>query len=338
MEQTESMTMGKRITAYRKGLGLTQDQLAERVGVSPQAVSKWENDLSCPDISTLPVLAEIFGVSTDELLGVPPKNTTVHQGEIVNESEVENAPQRSNNDHWELKLNSGKKHGIFFALWIIALGAMLLAGRLMRVEISFWTALWTTGLTVLGLQSLFNRFNLFGLTATAGGAYIILNTLKLIPPILSWEIVLPALILIWGLSLLFDALPRKKKPLIQINQGKSPNVHTVTDGVFQYKNSFGEDRYLVTSPLLRGGEVNVSFGEHTIDLTGCGAVAEDCQIQVYSSFGELTFLVPRRFRVELESSKAFSSIDVSGQPAPDADGIIFMDTSVSFGELKIQYV
>jgi len=47
---------------------LTQDYLAENMGVSPQAVSKWENDLACPDISLLPALAGFFGISIDELL------------------------------------------------------------------------------------------------------------------------------------------------------------------------------------------------------------------------------------------------------------------------------
>ena len=59
------MTLGKRIMQHRKRLGMTQEQLADRVGVSAQAVSKWENDLSCPDISLLPQLAEIFGITVD---------------------------------------------------------------------------------------------------------------------------------------------------------------------------------------------------------------------------------------------------------------------------------
>jgi len=79
MEQT----IGKRIAANRKRLGLTQDQLAERLDVTAQAVSKWENDQSCPDIMMLPRLAEIFGISTDEILGVEPSEE-VHEG-IVEE-------------------------------------------------------------------------------------------------------------------------------------------------------------------------------------------------------------------------------------------------------------
>ena len=66
-------TLGKRIVFHRKRLGLTQDALAELMGVTAQAVSKWENDQSCPDIGALPKLAEIFGISTDELLGVERK-------------------------------------------------------------------------------------------------------------------------------------------------------------------------------------------------------------------------------------------------------------------------
>jgi len=61
-------SIGTRIAEARKKKGLTQDQLAEAMGVSPQAVSKWENDISCPDITLLPQLADYFGISVDDLL------------------------------------------------------------------------------------------------------------------------------------------------------------------------------------------------------------------------------------------------------------------------------
>ncbi len=61
-------TLGMRIGEYRRAKGLKQDELAEMLGVSPQAVSKWENNISCPDIMLLPELSRILGVSTDELL------------------------------------------------------------------------------------------------------------------------------------------------------------------------------------------------------------------------------------------------------------------------------
>ena len=62
------MTIGKRIAALRREKKLKQDDLAQMLEVSPQAVSKWENDQTCPDISLLPKLAKILGVSVDELL------------------------------------------------------------------------------------------------------------------------------------------------------------------------------------------------------------------------------------------------------------------------------
>ena len=61
-------TLGKRIAALRREKNLKQDDVAQALSVSPQAVSKWENDQTCPDISLLPQLAKLLGVSVDELL------------------------------------------------------------------------------------------------------------------------------------------------------------------------------------------------------------------------------------------------------------------------------
>lgn len=63
------MTIGQRIKACRKERGLTQGQLAELIGVSTQAVSKWETDAGMPDISQIVPLAKVLEVSTDKLLG-----------------------------------------------------------------------------------------------------------------------------------------------------------------------------------------------------------------------------------------------------------------------------
>lgn len=55
-------TIGNRIARYRKAKNLTQEALANQMGVSSQAVSKWETDASCPDISALPQLCRILGI------------------------------------------------------------------------------------------------------------------------------------------------------------------------------------------------------------------------------------------------------------------------------------
>lgn len=63
-------TLGNMIAVLRKEKGMTQLELAEKMGVTDKAVSKWERDLSFPDVSSIPKLAEIFGVSVDELMQV----------------------------------------------------------------------------------------------------------------------------------------------------------------------------------------------------------------------------------------------------------------------------
>ena len=62
------MTIGNKIKILRTNKGITQEQLAEQLHISGQAVSKWENETSQPDINMLPTLAEYFGITIDELL------------------------------------------------------------------------------------------------------------------------------------------------------------------------------------------------------------------------------------------------------------------------------
>lgn len=64
----EKKTIGAFIAALRKANGMTQQELADRLGVSNKAVSRWERDENAPDLSLIPAIAEIFGVTCDELL------------------------------------------------------------------------------------------------------------------------------------------------------------------------------------------------------------------------------------------------------------------------------
>lgn len=67
-------SMGELICGLRKEKGMTQRELAEQMNVTDKAVSKWERDLSCPDINSLPRLAEVLGISVEELLNTPKKD------------------------------------------------------------------------------------------------------------------------------------------------------------------------------------------------------------------------------------------------------------------------
>lgn len=64
----EKKTIGSFITALRKANGMTQKDLAEKLNVSDKTISRWERDDGTPDLSVIPVIAEIFGVTCDELL------------------------------------------------------------------------------------------------------------------------------------------------------------------------------------------------------------------------------------------------------------------------------
>ena len=72
----DNLKLNDTICFYRKKQGLTQEELAVKLGVTNQSVSKWESAQCCPDIRLLPKLADIFGISIDELFGKEPKPTT----------------------------------------------------------------------------------------------------------------------------------------------------------------------------------------------------------------------------------------------------------------------
>ena len=73
----EQIYFGQRIAQLRRERGMTQENLAQKLGVTNQAVSKWESDQCCPDIMQLPVLADTFGITLDELFGRAQKTNTM---------------------------------------------------------------------------------------------------------------------------------------------------------------------------------------------------------------------------------------------------------------------
>lgn len=77
-------TIGKKLLDLRKQSGFTQDYVAEKLGVSAQAVSKWENDIACPDIMTLPQIAALYGITIDELFN----NDELHSKTILGKEDV----------------------------------------------------------------------------------------------------------------------------------------------------------------------------------------------------------------------------------------------------------
>ena len=82
----KKQSFGAMIAAMRKEQGMTQLELAEKMGVTDKAVSKWERDLSFPDVDSIPRLAEIFDVTVDELMQV--KSDSKENGKANRISEI----------------------------------------------------------------------------------------------------------------------------------------------------------------------------------------------------------------------------------------------------------
>ena len=329
-------TLGKRIVHNRKRLGLTQDALAEKLGVTAQAVSKWENDQSCPDITMLPRLAEIFGITTDSLLGL---ETPAKKAEVVNDNTPGLHIDKQENK-WEFKWDSGRKGHLATAIWIISAAVMLLAAKVLNQSVDLWEALWTTGLTVFGVSGLFSGLSFHSMACTLAGGYFILD--RLWPRAVDLEdgYVLPLLLLLLGLSLLLRAAKKKKEPVFRITtrgKDRQRTEYQVEGETFACDISFGAHRQLVELPRLRRGRTEVSFGELTLDLRGCESFCEDCLLDLDCSFGKLTVILPASLRAVPASSTFSGNVRFSGQPHPDARPIQ-VNCDASFGDINIQYL
>ena len=200
-------TLGKRIVANRKKAGMTQDQLAEQLGVTAQAVSKWENDQSCPDINMLPKLSQIFGISTDELLGNASASRT-YEAEVVQPEENESEGVHVQHGNWEFKWDSGRKDSLLFALFVLLVGALTLAAKMLSWDVDFWEILWPSALLCMGLKGIARDFSFFRMGCLLFGGYFLLTNLQLIDLKIGKDLIFPVLIVIFGLSLLVDALKK----------------------------------------------------------------------------------------------------------------------------------
>ena len=326
MEQS----MGKRIVFHRKRLGLTQDQLAEKLGVTAQAVSKWENDQSCPDIYMLPKIAELFGVTTDELLG-------------MSSAEAAATPRREEKSGWEFRWDSGRRGAATSAVFVLLVGALLFAARLLEWDVGFWGIVWPSALLVFSLASLFHRFHFTGVVCAALGGYFLVNNLGVLEFCPDKKLLFPALIILVGISLLTDALRKPKKGNFSIHKkgdiSHKQRKHFTQEGEeFNCSLAFGEVKHYITLSRLSYGKASVSFGEMELDLRGCGEIAENCGIDIGASFGSLRLNVPAQYRVECAAGTSFGEISTHGSPDEQSKGTITLTGGISFGELEIYYI
>ena len=152
-------TIGQRIQRLRKEKGLTQEQLASKITISPQAVSKWENDASYPDITLLIQLADILGITVDELLGKEKeehpflKKEEPIKAEVVDEDDDDDDDDDDEKEIRKHRRGDGSWIGLSILLFV-ALTVMMIMGLLWKEYNLGWCIGWTLILDALWLGSL----------------------------------------------------------------------------------------------------------------------------------------------------------------------------------------
>ena len=348
-------TIGKRIATNRKRLGLTQEQLAEQLGITAQAVSKWENDQSCPDINVLPALADIFGISTDVLLGrvqLPVQTTSNSTDDSANDcdedddfddgdDDKESGNDSRNHKEFNIKIDAGGegKLALFgMATWFLTVGILFLLAKLYTWDCSFWDILWPSFLLIFGIFGIIGNVGFFNLSCAAVGAFFMVNNLAPLSIKLDKGILWAVIIIVCGITLLIDALRKKHRRVIHTSNSEHAHEYHVEDGKLFASNTFGEANQIIVTDHLKSGNITNRFGEYTLDLSGVVSVSDNCTIETTCSFGELEIKVPKHYRVEHKVSSAFAELDIQGSPDEEIRGVIYLNGSVNFGEITIQYI
>lgn len=119
--EVSSMKIGSNIAALRKKKGITQEELANALSVSAQAVSKWENNSSCPDVSLLTDIADYFGVTVDALLRSGAEEITCAD---VSEPDNNVAAVRGGKRHVRIKVTqpNGKETNVKVPFGVVKMG------------------------------------------------------------------------------------------------------------------------------------------------------------------------------------------------------------------------
>lgn len=329
-------TLGKRIAASRKRLGLTQDALAEQLGVTAQAVSKWENDQSCPDITMLPKLSEIFDITTDALLGVSRKETppTEHAALPPDLSGTEMMPKR----------NRLQAPAAAFAFWLFLTGLVSAISAIRCSFLGFWDISIAVSIFTFGLSGFLRNFSVLRLGCTVGGLYFLLQCLFL-PSVadISWKIPLSVGLSLWGLDLLIAAFRNgtpdsRCLPMGHKFDGTFQNSCSYNDSRFECVTCFGEATHRIPLSLLSGGRCDVAFGKLTLDLRSCDQIADGCCIDLKSTFASLDVLVPKEYRVETISSTAFGSVEKEGSFDPAASAHLCLNCRAYFGLITVRHL
>ena len=130
------MTLGERLFQYRNNINMSQEKLAEKIGVTRQTISKWETDQSTPDFDKIEPLCEVFGITTEELI----------KGEKPKLYEIENKVE----DDYNTKRNKRKAIvlSVSIFLYCIATFSLPYMVEVLRYEDAHAVMVWATLCTI----------------------------------------------------------------------------------------------------------------------------------------------------------------------------------------------
>jgi len=222
-----------------------------------------------------------------------------------------------------------------------------LAANLLNWSADLWDIAWPSAVLLFGLFGLFPHFSFFRFGCALLGGYNLLNIMHILPYRLDKQLLLPIFLLLFGGSALVDALKTKKKSGFTItHDGKTVHSgikqlttdYTEAEDSFDYSLSFGSDTRYVTIPQVASGNMDVSFGELTVDLTSVKEFSENCHLDADCSFGQLIIRLPKTCHAVPSTDTAFASVKLSGNPDPHPLYTVKMDCDVAFGQVQIQYI
>lgn len=349
MEQLNNMTIGKKIMSLRKEAGLTQEQLAEKLGISPQAVSKWENGISCPDISMLPTLASLFHVTVDDLLGVERPSRPIEdeatsmadngtQAEDANEERYAGASADA-----EGTQRNGNWHGLGFAFLLIGLGVTFLLCRYFGLTPNVWDIVWPAVIFGLGVAWFVREIAPIGLgVAFVGFYYLLRNIGQPLPFALEWDLIWPVGLVLLGLGALIDSFRWKNRwhqRWLHQNRNEEAMEYSENDGSLYMRTIFGEGNRRVRAEKLTGGKVEYIFSGGELDLTGVKTLGNDGFATIHTNvvFAGCDIILPPHIRLYNKANCALGGIDIKGNPT-NPTSVLTLTGDVVFGGIDIRYV
>lgn len=233
-----------------------------------------------------------------------------------------------------------------FALILIGIGLIIF---LSAAGILFPFNTWLLVPLVLGLiiANSSKHFNLLSLAlvlislyAIARESFLFYNVFTL-PDIIRWKYLLPALLIIWGISILF-------KPQIMIHHCKKyEHEHQQSNIADQPSSSYGKratsnasfnsDTSAFSGDNFNSGSISVSFGESNVDLTDVITVDATFPVYVSVSFGSANITIPESWSVDKSKvSSAFGSVDMKNSAPVNPAVVLVLTGSVNFGSIVIK--